>query len=293
MQTIENDFFKAEIDEQGAQLTHLYQKTDHYDYIWNNDIWPKHAPVLFPAIGRSNKDSYLYKGTTYQMPQHGFVSDYTFNVLSKAKDTVTLQLTANSQTLQNYPFNFTLSITFKLQASGLHLQFSVINNDNQAMSFSLGSHPAFNVPIADQGEFTDYQLEITPQVKQLTQFDIIKKPYPFRQGTTSLVPNYQNGIIKLDYQMFHKGLIIIENSGLESIKLSSQQSSHSIQLSLHDFRYVCLWTKEDAQATFLCIEPFAGLPDIYGKPVDIMQKEGNDLLSPGESKNLQYDITIH
>ena len=29
MQTIENDFFKAEIDEQGAQLTHLYQKTDH------------------------------------------------------------------------------------------------------------------------------------------------------------------------------------------------------------------------------------------------------------------------
>lgn len=93
--------------------------------------------------------------------------------------------------------------------------------------------------------------------------------------------------------MFHKGLIIIENPGLESIKLSSQQSSHSIQLSLHDFRYVCLWTKEDAQAPFLCIEPFEGLPDIYGKPVDIMQKEGNDLLSLGESKTLQYDITIH
>lgn len=292
MQTIENDLFKAEIDEQGAQLTHLYQKTDNYDYIWNNEIWPKHAPVLFPAIGRSNNDSYLYNDATYQMPQHGFVSSYTFQVISKVKDAVTLQLTANSQTLINYPFNFTLSITFKLKSTGLHLQFNVINNDDKDMSFSLGSHPAFNVPIDNQGKFTDYQLEITPQVKKLSQFDIIKKPYPFRNGTTSLIPNYQNGIIKLNYQMFQKGLIIIENPGLKFIKLTSHQNSKSIQLSLHDFRYVCLWTKEDAHAPFLCIEPFEGLPDIYGEPVNIMQKEGNDILSPGETKVFQYEITI-
>ena len=53
MQIIENDQFKAEIDEHGAQLTHLFNKSEGFDYIWNDDLWPKHAPVLFPAIGRS------------------------------------------------------------------------------------------------------------------------------------------------------------------------------------------------------------------------------------------------
>lgn len=51
MQVLENDKFKVEIDELGAQLTHLYNKKENFDYIWNGKLWPKHAPVLFPAIG--------------------------------------------------------------------------------------------------------------------------------------------------------------------------------------------------------------------------------------------------
>ncbi|WP_422730470.1 hypothetical protein [Lentilactobacillus rapi] len=54
---IENNRFSAEIDEHGCQLTHLVNKQGNFDYIWNNDIWPKHAPILFPAIGRSNDDA--------------------------------------------------------------------------------------------------------------------------------------------------------------------------------------------------------------------------------------------
>ena len=57
MQTIKSSCFTAEIDEHGAQLTHLYHNEDHFDYIWNNPLWEKHAPILFPAIGRSNNDA--------------------------------------------------------------------------------------------------------------------------------------------------------------------------------------------------------------------------------------------
>ncbi|MBA1434548.1 aldose 1-epimerase family protein [Bombilactobacillus bombi] len=292
MQIIENKSFKAEIDEKGAQLTHLYKKGVDFDYIWNNNLWPKHAPVLFPAIGRSNDESYLYKGQSYQMPQHGFVSDYDFEVIAKQTDSVTLQLMATKETKILYPFNFKLAITFRLTDLGLHLSFKVTNNDTKTMSFSLGSHPAFNVPIDEQGEFSDYQIVITPKIDQLNQFDIIKKPYPFRSGSKSLVPNYHNGIIDLNYDMFAKGLIILENYGIESLKLRSDKSKHSIKLSLKDFRYVCLWTKEDANAPFLCIEPFEGLPDIYGYPIDLMEKPDNDILLANNSKVLAYDINL-
>lgn len=213
MQIIENTQFKAEIDEKGAQLTHLYRQDTGYDYIWNNGIWPKHAPVLFPAIGRSNDDSYLYHDKQYDMPQHGFVSDYDFEVTDKQPDQVTLQFKATPETKQIYPFDFVLAVTFSLQATGLHLNFVVTNEGAQAMSFALGSHPAFNVPIANDGSFSDYQLAVEPKVTKLTQFDIVKKPYPFRSGTTSAVPNYQDGVIHLDYDMFAKGLIILENPG--------------------------------------------------------------------------------
>ncbi|MCH4172057.1 MAG: aldose 1-epimerase family protein [Lactobacillus sp.] len=292
MQIIENAQFKAEIDEKGAQLTHLYRQDTGYDYIWNNEIWPKHAPVLFPAIGRSNDDSYLYDGKQYDMPQHGFVSDYDFEVTDKQSDLVTLQFKATPETKQIYPFDFVLSVTFSLQATGLHLNFAVANEGQQAMSFALGSHPAFNVPIANDGSFSDYQLAVEPKVAKLTQFDIVKKPYPFRAGTTSAVPNYQDGVIHLDYDMFAKGLIILENPGLTALTLSSPKSTHSIQVSLEDFRYVCLWTKEGADAPFLCIEPFEGLPDVYGDPVAIMTKDGNNVLAANKTKQFDYDITL-
>lgn len=45
MQVIENDKFKAAIDEHGAQLTHLYNKDDDFDGyrldvpLWRSKYW--------------------------------------------------------------------------------------------------------------------------------------------------------------------------------------------------------------------------------------------------------------
>lgn len=292
MQTIENENFKAVVDEKGAQLTHLYNKAEDFDYIWNNEIWPKHAPVLFPAIGRSNDDSYTYEGQKFDMPQHGFVSEYTFDVAEKTEETLTLSLSANDETKKIYPFDFNLAITFTLKADGLHWDFKVSNNGDNTLSFALGSHPAFNLPINRAGTFADYQIEVTPKVDELKHFKIVKKPYPFREGSLETIKDYRDGAIHLNYDMFADGLIIIENSGLQALKLTSPKTKHTITVTLDDFKYVCLWTKEGADAPFLCVEPFEGLPDVYGDPVDIMTKEGNDVLAAHASKTFSYDIKL-
>ena len=127
MQIIENKEFRAEIDEHGAQLTHLYNKKVGFDYIWNGKEWGKHAPVLFPAIGRSNKDEYVLNGQTYSMPQHGFVADEDFSVISHEPNILTLSLRANDRTKEMYPFDFELKITFTLLSTGLSLSFNVSN----------------------------------------------------------------------------------------------------------------------------------------------------------------------
>lgn len=292
MQVIENSQFKAEINEHGAELTHLINKAGNFDYIWNNSLWPKHAPVLFPAIGRSVEDAYRYNNQTFTMPQHGFAGDQDFIVVEKSPEKISLALTDNPITRKMYPFHFKLIVSFTLTHDGLQLAFKVDNLDNKELSFSLGSHPAFNVPINSEGDFTDYQLQFSPTNLNLKQFEIVKVPAPYRNGKIIPLDIADKGKIALNYEIFAAGLVIIENDGISKVKLSSKTSDHSIEISLTDFRYVCLWTKEGANAPFLCIEPFQGLPDIKGQQSDLLSKAANVVLKPQQSKLLQYQIGL-
>ncbi|ABJ63310.1 aldose 1-epimerase family protein [Levilactobacillus brevis] len=291
MVTIQNDRFTATINEVGAELTHLVDQASHRDLIWNNDLWPKHAPVLFPAIGRSNEDSYLIDGQRYEMPQHGFVSGETFMIVDQTPTAVTLSLTANAATRVYYPFYFELQVTFTLVATGLNLTFSVQNHGQQDLSYSLGSHPAFNVPFEAGEAFTDYELVLDPAPTDLQQFEIVKTPNPYRSGK-ELPVTTDKGVIKLNYPMFDAGLIILKAPNLAHLTLQSTKSKHSISLNLDDFDYVTLWTKEGAQAPFLCLEPFNGLPDVAGDLRELATKEGNHHVAVGQSETMAYTITV-
>lgn len=292
MQTIKSSQFTAEIDEHGAQLTHLYNNDDHFDYIWNNPLWEKHAPILFPAIGRSNDDAYLVDGKKYEMPQHGFAGDHDFEVVSHQDDQVELLLRSDGSTKKYYPFDFEFTVTFKLNDSGLQVAFKVDNKSNGDLSYSLGFHPAFNVPINGEGSFNDYRLDLAPASQSLDTYEIVKKPNPYRSGKVTKLVNYKNGIVDLDHNMFEKGLVIIKNTGIKSVKLYSDDTEHTVSIDVSDFDHVTLWTKEGADAPFLCIEPFNGLPDVYGDLVELSQKEGNHHLSVGDSKTYQCLINL-
>lgn len=292
MQIIENKEFRAEIDEHGAQLTHLYNKKEAFDYIWNGQEWSKHAPVLFPAIGRSNKDEYRLNGQTYSMPQHGFVADEDFTVDYHGPNMLTLTLTANERTKKMYPFDFTLKITFTLLSTGLAISFNVTNHSATTMPFSLGSHPAFNVPINGIGKFDNYRVEFIGAEGPLKAYEIVKTPAPYRTGKQELLTNANSNIFELNYETFKPGLRIITNPGIKSVRLFSPLTSHEIQLDIDQFKNVCLWTKEDQDCPFLCIEPFNGLPDVLGELVDWQQKDGNMFLEPNSSQVCQYEMHL-
>ncbi|MGI1803008.1 aldose 1-epimerase family protein [Limosilactobacillus reuteri] len=292
MQIIENKEFRAEIDEHGAQLTHLYNKQAGFDYIWNGKEWGKHAPVLFPAIGRSNKDEYVLKGQTYSMPQHGFVADEDFTVSSQEPNILTLSLRANDRTKEMYPFDFELKITFTLLSTGLSLSFNVINHSPEIMPFSLGSHPAFNAPINGVGTFDDYRMDFIDAEDSLNVYEIVKTPAPYRTGKQEPLTSSNGSLLHLNYETFKPGLRIVTSHDIKSVRLFSPLTSHQIQLDVAQFDNICLWTKEDEDCSFLCIEPFNGLPDVLGEPIDWKDKEGNLFLKPNSSQVYQYEMHL-
>ncbi|RHW52413.1 aldose 1-epimerase family protein [Bombilactobacillus bombi] len=289
---IKNSHYQVNIDSHGSQMIKIINKDYHFNYLWDGLEWPKHAPILFPAIGRSNNDSYMLNGKKYSMPQHGFAADQEFSIISHTEDRAILELQSNQETKSQYPFNFRLQVIFNLLSSGLSISFIVKNLNQDDMPFSLGSHPAFKVPIANQGRFDNYYVDFVGNKEPLKVYEIIKKPYPYRTGKLESINTEGLHTIKLNHQIFKSGLRIILNHDINEVIVHSLKNKHSISLMVSDFDNVCLWTKEDSNLPFLCIEPFNGLPDIYGNTVDWYKKEGNLIIKPQQEEHIQYEIKL-
>ena len=45
--------------------------------------WKRHAPVLFPIVGKLRRGQTLINGRTFEIPQHGFARDLEFEPVTK------------------------------------------------------------------------------------------------------------------------------------------------------------------------------------------------------------------
>ena len=123
--TISNDFLTATINEKGAELASL--KANDIEYIWQADpkYWGRHAPFLFPFVGRLKDNQYTYKGKTYPMGQHGFARDKEFSVVEHSTDKAVFILKSDAETREIYPFDFVLTISYEVWGQGVRIRFNV------------------------------------------------------------------------------------------------------------------------------------------------------------------------
>lgn len=291
MITLSNAQFTATINPLGAELTTLTRRSNGREYIWSDTtgkFWGRHAPILFPAIGRSNDDHYLVDGQTFPMRQHGFARDFEFDdVQQSSGDTVTLTLHANAETKELYPFDFALSVTYTLTDSGLQVQYHATNASAHPMTFALGSHPGF----ALEQPLDHYTVTLTGANTPLTKFGI--GPVPFRNGAVEPFAESDGAAIPLSHELLDDGLIIINAPEATSATLAANDGSYRVTINLADFPYLTLWSPEHKNAPFVCVEPFHGLPDVAGVPTDWYQKAGNTTVAPGGTSAFGYDLTLN
>ena len=80
---LENENIIVKISEMGAELTSVKRRDSGMEYMWTADpnFWGRHAPNLFPIVGRLKGDRYKYRDKTYFMTQHGFARDNEFDLV--------------------------------------------------------------------------------------------------------------------------------------------------------------------------------------------------------------------
>ena len=109
---LENELIAIEVEEHGAELKSLVRKNTGKEYMWKADpkFWGRTSPVLFPFVGAVKEKQFRTKGQTYTMGQHGFARDMDFTLDAKTEDTLWFVLQSNEETMEKYPYAFTLRI---------------------------------------------------------------------------------------------------------------------------------------------------------------------------------------
>lgn len=291
MITISNAQFTAEINEKGAELTHVTRKADGRQYIWDDvegKYWGRHAPILFPSIGKSNDDQYVLDGATYGMRQHGFARDFVFDTVDQTgDDAVTMTLHATDEMKAMFPFDFALSVHYQLTATGLEVAYTVANNDDKDMPFALGAHPGFGL---DQA-LENYTVTLAGAKTPLQKFGI--GPVPFRNGKMEEFTEADGATIALSHELLDDGLIIVDATDATSATLAAKDGHYSVTLSLTDFPYLTLWSPEGKNAPFVCVEPFNGLPDQKAdQPSDWREKQGNVTVAAGKDTKFGFSMNL-
>ncbi|AIK35669.1 LACX protein [Bacillus pseudomycoides] len=286
--TIQNEKVIVSISEKGAELQSVRLKEDNTEYMWqgNPNYWGRRAPILFPIVGRLVDNIYYVDGKPYSLTQHGFARDLTFSVKEQSETKITYAVTSNQETLQKYPYEFELRVSYELDEQNIHVTYEVINPTSKEMFFSIGAHPGFNCPLIEGESFTDYHLSFNGPEHLKT--NVLKGPFLSKEKQL-MVENKTE--LPLTYDLFKNDALIFENMNTNEISIRSHKHNKFVKVAFEGFPFVGVWTLEN-DAPFLCIEPWYGIADEVEPAKDFKEKKGVQSLQANETFTCRYSITI-
>lgn len=274
--TIANDRLTVQIDPLGASLMSICEVTkdaeEQIEYLWQGDsrYWTDRAPNLFPYIARLTGGRYQLDGKEYEMDIHGFAKDSQFAVACLEKNAVTFSLESSETTYRQYPYDFSLEITYRLEGSKLEITFCVKNRDEKTMYFGIGGHPGFNVPLECGLRFEDYVLEFSDPCRPKR---IGFSPDCFVEGEPSAFALEEDRILPLSHDMFDEDAIVLTEMG-KQVTLKAKGGSRAVRVTYNDMDYLGIWHMPHTDAPYVCIEPWSSLPSRKGIVEDLAEQPG-------------------
>ena len=286
---LENDQRTVTVSTQGGEVQSVLNQASGQEYIWTADpaVWARHAPVLFPIVGKLKDDQYRWGDNTHRMTQHGFARDQEFKVIEQAPNQITLGLTASPETTEHYPFNFALDIIYQLTDNELATTYRVINHDASAMPFSIGGHPGFLCPSQVNGRAESYYLLFDRQETLSRQL----LSNGLRTGETRPVLQGEQELA-LDAALFQEDALVFADVASDAVSIVPRSTGQPlVTVRFPGFPYLGIWQKVGAD--FYCIEPWYGLADSVDASGILSEKEGITILAPEDVFEAAYSVVFH
>jgi len=283
--TIQSEALSVTISLKGAELISVKDKQTGFEFLWdaNPSVWNRHAPVLFPIVGKLNNNTIKINGKQYEMNQHGFARDLVFEPIEVYGDLLKFMLESNDVSIAKYPYQFRFFITYQLTGNSLKVSYSVYNLNEENFYFSVGAHPGFKLPIP---QLEHYFIEFEkPEnlVRHLLSDGLLN-------GKTEIIGLSQS-ILPLSNELFLKDAVVLKNLNSSWLKLVQTENNYAIKLNFEGFPFIGIWTKA-AQEAFICLEPWQGIADNIGFDGEISDKEGIQCVAANDALSFDYELAF-
>ena len=274
----------ATVKADGAELCSLRDAAGR-ELLWQAlPAWPRHAPVLFPIVGRLKDDRLRHRGQEYRLTQHGFARDRRFAWAETSGASCRLVLQDDAATREIYPFAFRFAVEYVAAGDTLSVIYAVTNTGDEMLPASMGAHPAFNWPLA-AGIAKD---------AHVLQFDA-DEPAPIRRARDGLImaetfpTPIQGRVLKLSEALFAANAIILDRVASRSVRFTAP-GAPAIEVGWDGFPELGIWMPPGAD--FLCIEPWHGMASPVGFDGEFSDKPGLFILAPGETRAAVHRIRV-
>ncbi|MGL9621302.1 aldose 1-epimerase family protein [Bradyrhizobium sp. U531] len=282
--TLRSDGLTATIKAHGAELCSL--KDGSTEFVWQaGPEWPRHAPLLFPIVGRLAGDALRHRGKTYRMTQHGFARDSRFKWTERGERRCVLVLEDSETTRALYPFAFRLTAVYALDASGLDFTITIANTGKETLPASFGGHPAFNWPLQAGLAKESYALAFaSAEVHPVRRLD-----GGLLRPATEPSP-VEGSELPLSESLFTDDAVIFDRIASNAVRYAAS-SGPWLNMSWRGFRELGVWSKPSG-APFLCIEPWRGYASPAGFDGEFSDKPGLMHIAAGAEEQLSYRIEV-
>ena len=293
--SISNGSLTASIDTMGAQLMSLLKGES--EYLWQGDAnwWPRRAPILFPIVGVLKDGKAESAEGTVSLARHGLARLNQFEVVEQSVSSVTLQLKSTEETLKSYPYDFELKLIFSVAGDTLTQTYKVTNPANVVLPFTLGAHPAFNIPIpgVKTTALDQYHLLFT---RSWTSYGPSITDEGLCDYTTPQRLIVDSDMLPLSWDLIDREkTITLEDVPDRRITLAANaeasSETHGIQIDFEGFDYLGIWSAAPG-CPFVALEPWCGIADTVDCDGIFEHKPGIISLEPGQSIAKTMNIRV-
>lgn len=263
--TLENNIAVLKVDTYACEIASFRRKDKDIEYMWNGDpkYWSGRNPTLFPHVS-SPKDKILnFKGQDYKVNNHGFCRKSEFEFVEQGEDFLHFRLSANEETLKEYPYQFELNVVYKLTENRVDINYEIVNKEDGNLYFGFGQHPAFNCPLVSDKQFSDYWIEFEKE-------------------------DVEGGKLPLSYELFEKYPTYVVKDPKSRIYTLSDGENKVRMYTDEKYKLFAIWTPH---APFVCLEPWVNTLD-YDDGSTPFEKKNVEVLEKGEKYLISYGFEI-
>lgn len=275
MIVIKSGATRVSIARQGAEI--VAWEVAGRPLLWASrpEVWPETAPLLFPVVGWTRNGEVRVAGRTYPLALHGFARQREFRLVAQQADRARFELVSDAVTHKLYPFDFTLSVEYVVEADSVSTRLIVANIGDQPMPYACGLHPGFRWPFAGEAA-TGYRL----------RFAVPENPVVPRIAPGGLIARagrrlpLDGAVLPLTPGLFDNDALCFLDAASTSLRFEAPDGA-AIAIEGEEFAHWGIWCRPGNG--YLCIEQWTGFGDPEDFTGDLFSKPSMRILPPGAS----------